>query len=152
MDRRLRTTLALTGSALAVAGVALAPPASADGHVTTFRTTLLGANEAPGPGDPDGSGTAVLRINGETGRICYVLAATGVAPLRAAHIHEAPAGAPGGIVQELVAPGQGKRTGPSRDCVRNPGLARQILADPAGYYVNVHNRKFPAGALRGQLG
>ena len=58
----------------------------------------------------------------------------------------------GPIVQELVAPGQGKRTGPSKDCVRNPELAQEILADPAGYYVNLHNRKFPAGALRGQLG
>ena len=151
MDRRLTTTLALTGSALAVAGVALAAPASAD-HVTTLRTTLLGSNEVPGPGDPDGSGTAVLRVNGDTGRICYVLTATGVAPLRAAHIHDGDADEAGPIVQELVAPGQGKRTGPSKDCVRNLPLAQEILADPAGYYVNVHNRKFLGGALRGQLG
>ena len=35
--------------------------ASAGGQV--FSTELLGANEVPGPGDPDGSGTAVLTIN-----------------------------------------------------------------------------------------
>ena len=28
----------------------------------------------------------------------------------------------------------------------------QILANPAAYYVNVHNADYPGGAVRGQLG
>jgi hypothetical protein len=51
---------------------------------------LTGAAEAPGPGDPDGSGTADLRVNPGAARICVDLAVQGIEPATAAHIHRAP--------------------------------------------------------------
>jgi hypothetical protein len=33
----------------------------------------------------------------------------------------------------------------------DPDLAN-VLANPTGFYVNVHNAQFPGGAIRGQLG
>ena len=42
--------------------------------------------------------------------------------------------------------------GSSGGCVEvGRTLAKDILKNPADYYVNVHNAEFPAGALRGQL-
>ncbi len=114
-----------------------------------LNTALTGAAEAPSPGDPDGSGTAALRVNPGTGVICYTLTVTDIEPATAAHIHEAPAGTAGPVVQGLDAPADGR----SSNCVTVARtLARDIVANPADYYVNVHNAEYPAGAVRGQLG
>ena len=58
-------------------------------------------------GDPDGTGTARLRVNPGQGEICYELMVSGIAPAVAAHIHEAPAGAAGPVVVPLAAPSDG---------------------------------------------
>ncbi|MDP9372362.1 MAG: CHRD domain-containing protein [Chloroflexota bacterium] len=113
-----------------------------------LSTTLSGAAEVPGPGDPDGSGTAMLRVNPGQGQICHELMVSGIAPARAAHIHEAPTGAAGPVVVGLAPPTSGMSSG----CVSvSRELALDILMNPENYYVNVHNAEFPAGALRGQL-
>lgn len=53
-----------------------------------FATTLTGAGEVPGPGDPDGSGSAALTLNPEQEEICYTLpVANIVLPAIGAHIH-----------------------------------------------------------------
>jgi hypothetical protein len=128
--------------------LALASPASAAGG-RPFTTTLTGAAEVnaqgvPNQGDPDGSGTATLRINPGMGEVCWSITVSGVDPILAAHIHIAPVTSPGPIVVPL-SPYTGGCTTVDRD------LARAILIDPSGYYVNVHNATYPAGALRGQL-
>jgi hypothetical protein len=142
----VRTAVVLLGVITPAAVITHA--AAADGG-RPLSTPLTGAAEAPGPGDPDGSGTATFRINPGQGRICYTLSVSGIAPARAAHIHIAPAGSPGPIVVPLDAPTAGVSSGCAT--VRRE-LARDIIRDPADYYVNVHNADFPAGAVRGQLG
>ncbi len=124
--------------------VLLAGPATAK-RPATFTVPLTGEAEVPGPGDPDGSGTAVLRVN--SGRICYTLMVEDIEPATAAHIHEGQPDEAGPIVQALSPPTDGSSSG----CIVNPQLAREILAEPGDYYVNVHNKEYPAGALRGQL-
>lgn len=113
-----------------------------------FTATLTGEAEVPGPGDPDGSGQARVTVNRGTGNICYVISVSGIAPARMAHIHEAPEGESGPVVQGLAAPTSGRSSG----CVNNKELAVEILRNPEDYYVNVHNGEYPAGAVRGQLG
>ena len=114
-----------------------------------FTTTMTGAAEIPGPGDPDGSGTAMLELNPGTGQVCFELAVTGIAPATAAHIHVAPVGVAGPVVVPLAPPTSGSSSG----CVSgvNRELIKAIIQNPEAYYVNVHNADFPAGALRGQL-
>jgi len=118
--------------------------------IETFNVTLTGAAEAPEPGDPNGAGTAVIEINDTDNEVCWDITVTNITlPATAAHIHEAPAGEPGDIVVTLGAP---DATGTDEDCVdAADNLLDQILADPDGYYVNVHTTDFPQGAVRGQL-
>jgi CHRD domain len=125
-----------------------APATAADGG-RRFTTTLTGAAEVnaqgvPNQGDPDGVGTATVRINPGLGQVCWTISVSGVEPITAAHIHVAPPTAPGPIVVPL-----NPYTGGCTDVDRQ--LALTIIRNPDAYYVNVHNTPYPAGALRGQL-
>jgi CHRD domain len=136
--------LLLLMAAVAVAGTAAA--AQAEGR--TLSATLTGAAEVPGPGDPDGTGSATLTVNPGLGQICYELTVSGIAPATAAHIHVGAAGVAGPVVVTLAPPTDGTSSG----CVGvSRELALAILTNPSGYYVNVHNADYPAGAVRGQL-
>ena len=139
------TALAATSAAVLFP---LTGAAAADGG-RPLNTRLTGAAEVPIPGDPDGTGSATLRVNPGQGRICYELTVSGIAPATAAHVHEAPVGKAGPVVVALQPPTDGD----SSACVTvGRKLAKEIIQDPEDYYVNVHNAAFPGGALRGQLG
>jgi hypothetical protein len=149
-QRRLFAALMLA----AIAALAIAGPASAaklggaDQGGRLLTTTLTGAAEVPGPGDPDGTGFAAVTVNPGQGLVCYELSVSGIAPATGAHIHEAPFGEAGDVVVGLKPPTDGSSSG----CVDvGRTLAKEILQDPADYYVNVHNKEYEAGALRGQL-
>ena len=122
-------------------------PAQAGGR--PFQRAMTGAAEVPGPGDPDGSGTASLTVNPGTGEICYSLEVSDIGQAVAAHIHVGTADVAGPVVVPLAAPVEGT----SDACATvDRTLARAIVMTPANYYVNVHTVEFPAGAVRGQLG
>jgi len=112
-----------------------------------LTAVMTGANEAPGPGDPDGSGFAIVTLNQGQGQICFEITLENVDPITAAHIHSGPAGVPGPIVVNFN-PAVNGLSG----CVDvDPELIKAIRQNPSDYYVNVHNPAFPAGAVRGQL-
>ena len=113
-----------------------------------LTASLTGAQEVPGPGDTDGSGRAEITIVDATDNICYDLDVRNIAPATAAHIHRGAPGEAGPPVVTLEAPADGDAKG----CISAPGaLADEIEANPAGFYVNIHNAEFPNGAVRGQL-
>lgn len=142
MRTRLVAPVLVFTLALAVAG-----PVAAAGRQLT--TPLTGAEEVPGPGDPDGSGFAVITLNSGQEEVCWELTVSNIAPATAAHIHVGAAGVAGPVVVALSPPTDGSSSG----CVStDPTLIKDIRKNPTNYYVNVHNAEYPAGALRGQLG
>jgi CHRD domain len=150
----MRLRVFLAAALLVVVGsLAFATAAGATGSTRILATVLTGANEigpeGRGAGDPDGIGAAVITLNTRTDTVCWLIAVTRIElPATAAHIHFAPAGSNGPVVVPLSAP---NAFGFSFGCVQSTHTDA-IAADPAAYYVNVHNVPFPAGALRGQLG
>jgi hypothetical protein len=150
--------VALT-AALVLGLTLLAAPASGSGSgpgkVTRLAATLKGANEVPGPGDPDGRGRAFVGLAGD--RACFALEWSGIGAPTAAHIHEGRAGVAGPVVVLFFQPGTNAAALPGTlssvaGCVDvDPALASRIAARPRDWYVNIHTADFPAGAIRGQL-
>ncbi|MFC4117455.1 CHRD domain-containing protein [Nonomuraea zeae] len=165
MRRRLAAATLATAATLttiialpAPAGATTAPAGAtaADPH----RVKMNGRQEVPGPGDRNGFGTFTYQVHGW--RLCYVITAHKIRPATMAHIHKGRKGVAGPIVVALRAPSKGI----ARGCVKavkhqnakNAAMTltrselRGIVKWPHLYYANVHNKRYPAGAIRGQLG
>ena len=137
------------------AALALVSPASAGTGGKSLSTTLTGAEEFPGPGDPDATGQANLRLNSGKESVCFTVSWTGIdGTVFAGHIHVGPPGSAGPIVVTLFM-GSFAGTDSVSDCVQDVdrSLIKTIRKNPSAYYVNVHSTpNFPNGAVRGQLG
>jgi hypothetical protein len=71
----------------------------------------------------------------------------------AGHIHQAPEGVNGPVVQTLFAgPPTSEEQIKHSGEAPNPALGAAICETPENYYVNYHTTANPAGAIRGQLG
>lgn len=115
-----------------------------------FATTLTGAAEVPGPGDPDGSGVALITLNPGRKQVCFELTVSNITlPATGAHIHRGTVTEAGPVVVGLAPP---DATGTSEGCASaSRELILEIIRNPEQFYVNVHTTDFPDGALRGQL-
>jgi hypothetical protein len=146
MALKSKRSFAVVLLALLVA-MAIALPVSATGKLaTTLETRLTGEQEVPGPGDPNGVGHAVVEVF--DAEVCYTLEVRRIKPATAAHIHLGFRGEAGPVVVPLNPPTDGSSSG----CVAVPrALSLELKEHPGRYYVNVHNKPFPDGAIRGQL-
>ncbi len=125
--------------------------ASATAGIMTFDVYLNGFNEVtaagvPNQGDPDGFGLARLTIDDSVSppSISWMITAQNIAlPLTGAHIHEGPATSTGPVRVDFSAQFSGSG-------LQDSDLTA-VLANPTGWYVNLHNSAFPAGAIRGQI-
>lgn len=134
---------------LSLAVVAARPPRSEYGG-RRLTATLTGAEEVPGPGDPDGSGTAIITLNPGKEKVCWVISVSNITlPATGAHIHEGEAGVAGPIDVTLSPPDESGMSSGCTDVDRDE--IKEIIQEVDEYYVNVHNVDYPAGAIRGQL-
>lgn len=115
----------------------------------TFSSSMSGRQEVPKKGDSNGRGTARITTDAARQRVCYRITLKRVGTVNAGHIHRGKRGKAGPVVVALF----GEATRRPRGCVRNVAKAtiRSIERNPGGFYVNVHNKRYPDGAVRGQL-
>jgi hypothetical protein len=118
--------------------------------VSLFTSAMAGANEKPNTADPNGTGAGQFFVDADKGRLCYALAVKNIAlPSIAAHIHKGDANTAGPVVIPFTQPGA---NGQSSGCVTaDAALLKDLVANPAGYYSNVHTTQYAGGAVRGQL-
>jgi hypothetical protein len=106
---------------------------------------LLGKNEVP-KGSPTAHGIVNLTLNSSKGQVCWTFQLVGVTKPLYAHIHKGRAGVSGPVFIPL---GKSYKTKGCATAAKK--LINAVESNPNGYYVNVHNAKYPNGVVRGQL-
>lgn len=140
----MRKALIALGLVAASLAAALAASAANNAATTKLEANLRGSNDnAPA----SNRGKTEIRLTPSTGKVCWETTITKIdGKPNASHIHKGRKGVSGNVVVPL---GAGyKRQGCTTAA---KALVRAIIRNPAAYYVNVHNAKHPAGAMRGQL-
>jgi hypothetical protein len=117
----------------------------------TLGAVLTGGQEVPVCATP-GFGNATVTFDATRQNIAVTITVANLgSPIIASHIHEAPAGQ---VANPLIgftptaSFAGGRLTGTFPVTAE---IAGRLLANPSGFYVNVHTTQCPGGAVRGQL-
>jgi hypothetical protein len=115
-----------------------------------LEANMLGSNEKPSAGDGDGNGFGAFVLRPDQSQLCYTLSASNIIlPATASHIHRGDGTVAGPVIIPFTAP---NAQGTASACVNvDPGLLREIIGNPGGFYANIHTTDFPGGAVRAQL-
>ena len=168
-----RLSLLIVALGVLVSGCGSSSPAAPTTPTNpTFTATLLPANENPAivGGEAAGRGDATVTIVTTKDGAGNVTAATATfvvnmsgfpagTTISNAHIHAAASGINGAVVVPSgitsganVVAANGTVTFTAANLTITPvDVANQILANPAGFYFNVHTTLNPGGVARGQL-
>jgi hypothetical protein len=114
----------------------------------TYALKMTGAAETPA-GAPAGTAKAVVTLSTKLGKVCWTFKSlSGVSNPTFAHIHLGAPKTSGNIVLPLST----GATLLTKGCVpASVTLINAIAANPHGYYVNIHSKQYPGGAVRAQL-
>jgi hypothetical protein len=105
----------------------------------------------PPVGDPKGSATGIVRVQGD--RVTFAFSWKGISAPTLGHIHQGVAGVNGDVKVPLFGtPMPDTATAAAGVLtVSDPAIADALRANPSGFYLNLHTKEFPGGAVRGQL-
>ena len=171
--RMLAAAAAISICALGSASCSDDDPAGPTGPPTTFvfTSTLNTANEVPPIGNATeaaATGAATITMNVTRDAAGTITGATTIfavtmtgfpagSAINAAHIHQAAAGASGSVFLNTgLAAGEATLTNGAGSFTKTVSTvtaaqAEAIIANPAGFYFNVHSALNPGGVIRGQL-
>lgn len=152
--------------ALTLLSVASMMMRSARADIVTFQAQLLASNEVPPVSNADSSafGSVTVVVDTATNAYRFDWAVNNVAAstIILSHIHEGPAGVNGpvrvdsglnagsSVVPVVNGSATFTKSGivPTADAA---GITARLLANPAGFYFNIHSNLNPGGVVRGQL-
>jgi len=146
-------------------------PTEPDMDTVVFTASLTAASEVPAVTGPEANATGTITITMEvtrnsadavtaaeanfSGSVANMPAGSS---LTLAHIHTGAVGVVGGpVVNVGLTPAtaipivNGGATLTFNDITVEPGVAEDIIDNPAGFYFNVHSALNPGGVARGQL-
>jgi hypothetical protein len=149
----------VTGAVVAALVVIGAPAASAD-QQRVYVAEMSGDQTVPDPGDPDGTGTAVITTDSKAGTLCAMIHTENVTedepynPIFGIVLFNVGSdplpGHPGAVAMVLSA---AETTNPDFEGCRSASsdLIKEIRRFPHRFYVQVNTFAFTGGAIRGQL-
>jgi hypothetical protein len=132
---------------LAACGGSATPSTVSSRPTTLYTVSMTGAAETP-KGAPHGRGVAIIACHGAS-KVCFRFSHLhGFVDATVAHIHSGSTGHSGPVLVALSSRPKLHHHG----CLAiSPTVSRTIWKRPSAYYVNVHSRRYPGGAVRAQL-
>jgi len=158
--RRFFTSFVLM--ALTVSAVASMMMRSARADIVTFTAQLLASNEVPPISNADsgafGQVVVTLDTSNNTFRFDWSVNSVASPALILSHIHEGAAGVNGPVrIDSQISPANpipvvaGSATFSRGNLPGAADVVQRLLANPAGFYFNIHSTMNPGGVVRGQL-
>lgn len=159
MRRYIASSALIVLTLIAVASITTR---SARADLVVFTAQMLASNEVPPVSNADlnafGNVTVTLDTTANTASFAWSVNNLGASAIILSHIHEGPAGANGPVrVDSGITPATPVTVSGGSASFSKAGISTTaaqiaaIIANPAGFYFNVHSNLNPGGVVRGQL-
>jgi hypothetical protein len=105
----------------------------------------------PPVGDPKGSAEGLVRVQGD--KVSFAFSWKGISAPTLGHIHQGARGTNGDVKVPLFTTAMPATVTDAAGVVTvsDPTIADALRANPDDFYLNLHTKEFPGGAVRGQL-